>query len=202
MFISIDCLYHFQISLVSTMEEEMPTTNGVPHKCDTFTASICVICNGARGCLSDKEKAQKLKTKGLETLLIACEDRQDEISHKLLPLRGKPELYDLHFHNNCRSSYTCLKKRKLAKKRSDEGLPCCTQSKVPKRLSRAETSVFSWNDNCFICGKPENKKAGIKLSAVNMKPEDVREKVLQGDMATGEFRKAKVFLCSHFKIRP
>ena len=184
MFVSNESFYHFQISLESTMEEEVPKTSSVPQKFDILTSSICVICNGARGCLSDKEKATKLTTKGLETLLAACEDRQDEIAQKLVPLRGTPELYDLHFHNNCRSSYTCLKKHKLAKKSRDEGLPCGTQSKVPKQLSRAETSIFSWNDNCFNCGKPENKKSGIKLSAVNKKPEDVWEKVLQGAIAT------------------
>ena len=92
MFVSKESLYHFQISLVSTMEEEVPTTGSVPQKFDILTGSICVICNGANGCLSHKEKTPKLTTKGLETLLTACEDRQDEIAQKLVPLRGTPEL--------------------------------------------------------------------------------------------------------------
>ena len=127
--VSIDSLNHLQISLVNAMKEEVPTTSCVPQKFDILTGSICMICNGARKYLSGKKKSQKITTKRLETLLTVCEDRQDDIAYKLFPLRGMPELYGLNFYNNCRSSYTCSKKNKLAKKRS-----CGIQSKVSKRF--------------------------------------------------------------------
>ena len=137
----------------------------------------CIICLGQEGPLSEAEINLKVTSKGLKTLIKSCKERKDEISERLLPLLEQSETPEIHFHFKCRSTYTDSRKIAQAVKRQSESSESSDEPKL-KRLSRVETSTFSWDEHCFICGEPENLKKNKPLSRVNMRPLEVRQKVL------------------------
>jgi len=151
-----------------------------------ISTSTCIFCNGEKGPLTDIEKKIKITEKGLQTLLKSCEERQDEVAEFILPLRDTTQLSQIRFHMPCRSQYTDVRKRDTVKKRRLEGASGDDTSKVAKVLSRLETSCFSWDDHCFICFKGEDKRHSKLLSKVNMKPTEVREKVLKSAIERGD----------------
>lgn len=139
--------------------------------------ATCIICLGQAGPLSEAEKKLKITPKGVQTLIKSCKERQDEVSSRLLPQIEAGEISQINFHFKCRSTYTDSKKIALAVRRRSESPSSCDEPK-PKRLSREATSTFSWDDHCFICGEAENLKKNKPLSKVNMRPSEVRQKVL------------------------
>ncbi|XP_033109669.1 uncharacterized protein LOC117110927 [Anneissia japonica] len=135
---------------------------------------VCLICRGSRGPLSARELEYKITQKGLSTLLKSCDERQDEVADIVQHIRGTSQMLKVRFHFQCRSTYTDTRKRSLAlKRRQDENNPNPKESKITRVMS-----LFSWDEQCFICGKPENRKKGKILSNVNLKPKKVRQKVL------------------------
>lgn len=139
--------------------------------------AACIICLGQEGPLSEAELKLKVTSKGFQTVIKSCRERQDEVSQRLLPiLENSSETPQIHFHFKCRSTYTDSKKIALAVKRRSESTS--RDESKPKRLSREETSTFSWDVHCFICGEEENLKKNKPLTKVNMCPSEVRQKVL------------------------
>jgi len=165
------------------MDEQEPSTSRDSE--NVLRMDICIICKGKKGPLSEKEKAWPITSQGLSTFIKSCEEQQDEVADEILPLRETPQVSQIRFHFACKSTCTDSRKRQAAQKcRQEESNSNDHQPKVA-RLSREKTSAFSWDEHCFICGEPENKKKGIKLTAANMKPAEVRENVLQGAIAAG-----------------
>ena len=86
---------------MAQMEGVDPTIGASSHQTDSSSAVSCVICNGAKRVSVLRRKNTKVNNQRLETLLSACDDRQDEFTDKLLPLFGNHDMCGLYFHNNC-----------------------------------------------------------------------------------------------------
>ena len=71
------------------------------------TKASCIICLGQEGPLSKAEIKLKVTSKGLQTVIKSCRERQDEVSRRLLPiLEESSETPQIHFHFKCRSQLT------------------------------------------------------------------------------------------------
>lgn len=149
-------------------------------------ANTCIICLGQNGPLSDDEKVLKITDRGLATLKHACQERRDDVAERLLPILEQTDKnFQIHFHSKCRRDYTNSKNiasvnKRQSESQSGDGEP----PKKSKRLSRETTSSFSWDDHCFICGEVE--KRDKPLSKVNMRPLQVRERVLNAAVARSD----------------
>ena len=76
--------------------------------------------------------------------------------------------------------YIHSKKIALAVKRRSESTS--RDELKPKRISTEETSNFSWDEHCFICGEEENLKKNKPLLKVNIRLSKVHQKVLNAEL--------------------
>lgn len=162
---------------------EGPSTSKGIRSCDV-DADIpkdvyCIFCKNEKGPLSKTELSTVLTKKGFQSIIRACEERNDEVAVDILPYRRKFSEFPFKCHTTCRIIYTNRTRIERVKRAREESLDRppdeIDQAQPPKRLSRQETALFDWNVHCFICSQVQDKnKTGRKFSLVNMNPTSLK----------------------------
>lgn len=145
---------------------------------------VYLICKNKKGPLSKTELTAVLTKKGFQSIVRACEERNDAVAIEILPYRRKFSEFPFKFHSTCRIIYTNRNEIERVKRAREENFDRPTDEleqapAPPKRLSCQETALFDWNIHCFICSQIQDKNTtGRKFSLVNMNPTSLRPKIL------------------------
>lgn len=131
---------------------------------------ICVFGN----CAVSLNELTNISQKGINFLLEAATDRNDEVALKLFNAKENNTWDKVKFHKNCRISYIDKKRREALKRPSYESH---ASDQVSEKIAKSVESEFNWQKQCFICCKGDQKKKD-DFTRVTSKGEEIRQNIL------------------------